>query len=486
MTTIEHVAPAGSGRPADNSGETLLARLGLAFTNWAERWFPDAYVFVALAVAVVAAAALINGASPVSVAKSFGDGFWSLITFTMQMAFVVISGYVVATSPPAAKLIDALAGLPRNGRSAVGFVAAISMLTSLLNWGMSLIFSGLLVRALARRADLRMDYRAAGAAGCLGLGATWALGLSSSAAQLQANPASLPKALLDITGVIPFSQTIFLWQSMTIVAVLFVVSIALALLSSPSGAKAVTAQMIGESLEAAPARLPRPQRPGEWLEYNPLLTLIVVVLAGGWLAEEFATKDPILAISNLNTYNLMFLMLGALLHWRPRSFLNAVAKAVPATTGVLIQFPLYGGIATIMTTAKNAGGQTVADQVAHAFVSLTSTGTFPIVMGLYSAVLGFFIPSAGGKWVIEAPYIMKAANEIGAHLGWTVMVYNIAETLPNFINPFWMLPLLGILGLKSKDLIGYTSVQFFVHFPIIMILAAILMTTFTYHAPILP
>jgi short-chain fatty acids transporter len=24
---------------------------------------------------------------------------------------------------------------------------------------------------------------------------------------------------------------------------------------------------------------------------------------------------------------------------------------------------------------------------------------------------------------------------IGAHLGWTVMVYNIAETLPNFINP---------------------------------------------------
>jgi short-chain fatty acids transporter len=29
-----------------------------------------------------------------------------------------------------------------------------------------------------------------------------------------------------------------------------------------------------------------------------------------------------------------------LLHWRPRSFLNAVAKAVPATSGVLIQFPL--------------------------------------------------------------------------------------------------------------------------------------------------
>ena len=62
MTTIDQAAPTGGGRPghapAEDAGETLLARLGLAFTNWAERWFPDAYVFVALAVAVVAAAAL--------------------------------------------------------------------------------------------------------------------------------------------------------------------------------------------------------------------------------------------------------------------------------------------------------------------------------------------------------------------------------------------------------------------------------------------
>ena len=62
MTTVTNVAPADSGRsgqtPADDSGEGVLARLGLRFTNWAERWFPDAYVFVALAVAVVAAAAL--------------------------------------------------------------------------------------------------------------------------------------------------------------------------------------------------------------------------------------------------------------------------------------------------------------------------------------------------------------------------------------------------------------------------------------------
>ena len=218
MATVSDVASRGPGHsqlPSDER-EGMLARLGLRFTNWAEHWFPDAYVFVCLAVAVVAVAALINGASPVAVAASFGDGFWSLIVFTMQMVMVVVSGYVVATSPPAAKLIDALAGVPRSGRGAVPFVAAVSMASSLLNWGMSLVFSGLLVRALARRGDLKMDYRAAGAAAYLGLGATWALGLSSSAAQLQANAASLPKPLLAITGVIPFAETIFLWQSMVI------------------------------------------------------------------------------------------------------------------------------------------------------------------------------------------------------------------------------------------------------------------------------
>src|SRR5258708_3907717 len=259
MTTIDQAAPTGGGRPAEDTGETLPARLGLALTHWGARWGPDSRGFVALAGAVVAAAALLNGAPAAGVAKSFGEGFWSLITFTMQMAMVVISGYVVATSPPAARLIDALAAMPRSGRSAVGFVAAVSMLASLLNWGMSLIFSGLLVRAMARRTDLRMDYRAAGAAGYLGLGATWALGLSSSAAQLQANAASLPKPLLDITGVIPFSQTIFLWQSMSIVAVFFVGSTVLALFFAPPPPQTRTAHKSGAS--AHPPRPPRPPHP---------------------------------------------------------------------------------------------------------------------------------------------------------------------------------------------------------------------------------
>ena len=192
-------------------------------------------------------------------------------------------------------------------------------------------------------------------------------------------------------------------------------------------------------------------------------------------------------MSGLNTYNFVFLLVGALLHWRPRSLIASFSRAMPSVSGVLLQFPFYGGVAFMLTRVKDPQGQALSDTIANWFVGLAhDSGAFSLIVGIYSAVLGFFIPSAGGKWVVEAPYVMKAASGVGAHLGWTVMVYNIAETLPNFINPFWMLPLLGVLGLRSKDLIGYTSLQFFVHLPIVLSLAALLSYTFTYHPPILP
>jgi short-chain fatty acids transporter len=484
MTTIGTAA--SSPTPAQQQ-EGILVRIAIGFTAWAERWFPDAFIFVAIAVVVVAAAALINGASPLAVSISFGNGFWSLITFTMQMAFVAIGGYVVATSAPAQRLIGWLAGLPKTGTGAVGLVAVVSILASLLNWGLSLILGGLLVVALAGRRELRMDYRAAAAAAYLGLGATWAMGLSSSAAQLQANAASLPKALLPITGVIPFSETIFLWQSIVITAVLLAISVVIAVWSAPGPNTAVTAEAMGiETSREDSIKVTLPKQPGEWLEHSPILTVLLALLAMGWVINEFTRQDWMIAISNLNTYNFMFIMAGLLLHWRPKRFLAAVVKSVPATSGVLIQFPFYGAIAAILTQAKNGAGLTVSDQITHAFVAMSTQHLYPLVIGIYSAILGFFIPSGGGKWLLEAPYVMQAANDLKVHLGWAVQVYNAAEALPNLINPFWMLPLLGVLGLRARDVVGFTFLQLLVHLPVVLFLLWLLAYTLEYHPPVVP
>lgn len=137
----------------------------------------------------------------------------------MQMVMVIIGGYVVATAPVISRFIERLASIPKTPKGAVAFVAFFSMITSLLSWGFSLIFSGLLVRALARRLK-GLDYRAAGAAAYLGLGSIWALGLSSSAALMMATKSTIPPKLFEISGVIPLTQTLFLWQNGVMAAVL--------------------------------------------------------------------------------------------------------------------------------------------------------------------------------------------------------------------------------------------------------------------------
>jgi short-chain fatty acids transporter len=472
------------GEPAKHA--SLLSAIAAGCCAWSERWFPDAFAFAVLAVAAVAVAAVVIGVAPPVVAQNFGSGFWGLIPFTMQMSFIIIGGYVVADSPPVAGLVLRLAALPKTGRGAVALVALFGILVSLIHWGLSLVLASLLARGVAQRSDLRVDYRAAGAAACLGLGSVWALGLSSSAAQLQANPASMPPALLAVTGVIPFGETIFLWQSLLIALILAATSTWVAWKSAPDDAAARTARQMGIETAQRQVILPPRTRPGEWLEYSPLPTLFIALLGLVWLVGEFAAKGVVSAISNLNTYNFMFLMAGLLLQWRPRRFIESVARGIPSIAGVLIQFPFIGAIAAILTGAKNAEGQTLAAMLGHAFTHVAGHSTFAPIIGAYSALLGLFIPSGGGKWIIEAPYVMQAANALHYHLGWVVQIYNAAEALPNLINPFWMLPMLGILGLRARDLIGFTLVQFMINLPLVLFLLWILGTTLVYHPPVFP
>jgi short-chain fatty acids transporter len=357
-------------------------------------------------------------------------------------------------------------------------IALFSMLTSLISWGLSLIFSGLLTRECAHRVK-GMDYRAAGAAGYLGTGAVWALGLSSSAAMLMATKGSIPAPLLAISGLIPLSQTLFLWQSMVTALILIVASVAVAYWSAPSPEKARTAEDYGIQYEAPNRPLEPQSKPGEWLEYSPALTIFIAALLIWYLLDVFRTSPQgALAALDLNTYNLMFITAGLLMHWRPKRFVRAIAECVPATGGVLIQFPFYAVIFGMIV------GTGISDWLAHLFVHITTHNTYGLLVALYSAILGVFVPSGGSKWLIEAPYVLQAANLHHVHLGWVVQIYNAAEALPNLVNPFWMLPLLGILKLKARDLVGYSVLQMILHVPIVFFLCWLFAQYIPYIPPI--
>jgi short-chain fatty acids transporter len=457
--------------------ESILQRVGYKLADWAEKWFPDAYVFAVLAVVVVVAAAFCMGRSPMEVSVDFGKSFWNMIPFTMQMAFVVIGGYIVAAAPPVRRFVGFLAKFPKTPKGAVTYVAFVAMVASLLSWGFSLIFAGMLMRECSKRVA-GVDYRAMGAAGYLGLGSIWALGLSSSAALLMATKGSIPPALLKISGVIPLSDTLFTWQNLVMIIVIIVLSCWICYASTPTADKAKTAEMVGLNYTDPPEEKGKATRPGEVLEHSCILTLIIVALGALYLFDVFSSKGGLAAL-DLNVYNFMFLIVGMLLHWTPRSFLKAAAKAVPMTGGVLMQFPLYAGIFGVMM------GSGLNHVLADFFVAVSNQETLPLVGGLYSAILGLFLPSGGGKWVVEAPYLLQAANDLKTNLAWMVQVYNAAEALPNFINPFWMLPLMGITGVKARDLAGYSVLQLLFHAPVVLLLLWILGLTLPYVPPVM-
>ena len=444
--------------------EGRLARAGVTFSNWSERWFPDPLVFALVGIVVVFCIGIAAGEKPSDLAIQGGKGFWSLIPFTMQMVMIIIGGYVVACTPLVQRAMQKLANVPNSPRQAIALIAVFSELTALLSWGMSPIISGLLVRQLTQRVK-GLDYRAAGAAAYVGGATVWALGISSSAAMLMATPSAIPPKLRAISGLMPLTSTIFLWPSLLMAAVLIVIGIWVAYLSAPVAAKARTAESYGLKWEPFQMELEPRTKPGEWLEYSPLLTVLVAVLLCVYLVDLFRTSPQgALAALDLNTFNLIFLTAGLLLQWRPKRFLRAVTEVIPGTTGVIIQFPLYAMIFGMIV------GTGLSDKAARLLTSISTHNTFALLVALYSATLGVFIPSGGSKWIIEAPYVLQAAIQHRVNLGWVVQIYNASEALPNLINPFFMLPLLGILRLRARDLVGYGLLQLLVQAPVVFFL----------------
>jgi short-chain fatty acids transporter len=475
---------------ADDPPEGVLARVATACTGWAERWIPDAFVFALVATALVIGAAVAGGARPAEVMAAWGGGFWELTTFTMQMALIIITGYVVATTRPVYRVIVALAGLSRTARGAVALVAFFAMASSWLNWGFSLIFSAMLAKEVARRVP-RVDYRALAASSFLGMGSVWAQGLSGSAALQMATRSAMTEGTRTIVagsdpatgaariagGVIPLSSTIFLWQSLISVLIEVAVVTTVVYLYAPAAGRARTAADLGVELGPSPLDAPAPERkgtPGEWLEHAPVLNLLFVAVAALYLAGYFRAAPSLVQAITLNTINLVLLTAGFLLHGTPARLMRAVREATPSVWGVILQFPLYAGIAAVITgTHLNA-------RIAHLFVSVSTAKTFPAIIALYSAVLGVFVPSGGSKWVIEAPYVMRAAHDLRVHLGWMVAVYDLGEAVANLVQPFWMLPILGIFGLRARDVMGYTFVVFIVLLPLVLVLVTVLGATLPY------
>jgi short-chain fatty acids transporter len=161
-----------------------------------------------------------------------------------------------------------------------------------------------------------------------------------------------------------------------------------------------------------------------------------------------------------NYINLVLLAIGIIMHKNFKNFLGAVDNAIVGSSGILIQFPLYFGIMGII----NQSGLTLL--MSNFFINISNEITFPIFTFISAGIVNIFVPSGGGQWAIQGPIIVEAATQLGVSIPKSIMALAYGDQLTNMLQPFWALPLLGITGLKAKDILPYTLILFIVGFSI--------------------
>ena len=130
--------------------------------------------------------------------------------------------------------------------------------------------------------------------------------------------------------------------------------------------------------------------------------------------------------------------------------MTKVENAIGSAAGILLQFPLYFGI---MSLISNSG---LLDELASFFIQISDQSSFPIFTLISAGIINVFVPSGGGQWAVQGPIVIEAAKALNVSISKSVMALAYGDQLTNMLQPFWALPLLGITGLKAKDILPYS------------------------------
>lgn len=425
----------------------MLRIISRPATKLMERWLPDPFIFVIVLTLVAAIAAIVTqGTPPLTLIRMWGDGFWELLSFAMQMLLVLVTGFILASSPPIKKILQRIAGLASGPGSAIILVSLVSLAASWLNWGFGLVVGAIFAKEVAR--VVKVDYRLLVASAYSGF-VIWHGGLSGSIPLTIATPGHFSEAQI---GVISTGQTIFAPWNLAIVVALMVFIPLVNRLMIPLEHEQVLidpAKLADEA--AAPPHNPDPT-PAERLENSRVLMWLIGIPGLIWLVTYFIGGGGL----NLNVVNFLFLFVGIICHGTARSLLAALDEAVRGGAGIVIQFPFYAGIMAIMIQSG------LAATLSEWFVSISTAETLPFWSFISAGIVNIFVPSGGGQWAVQAPVMLPAAEALGADYARVSMGVAWGDAWTNLLQPFWALPMLGIAGLKARDIMGFCVVQLIV------------------------
>jgi short-chain fatty acids transporter len=430
----------------------FLISLASALNRWSSRWIPSSFsIAILLTLITLLLAVFATPNSLLQCLQFWGDGFWELLTFSMQMTLIMVTGYIVVVSPPVTAFLRWFSRLPQSPHGAIALTALGSMLLAWVNWGLGLLGSAMLVRFMARQ-HRDVDYPLLVAVAYFGLGCTWHAGLSASAPILVATPGHFMEKQI---GLIPLSQTIFHPFNLVATFVVLVLMTFLAFILHPRNVqdrRTLPAVTFGDEIGFTTAVPPDERNFANFLDYRYLLNAIIGLMGVYYLANFFITQG--FARMSINTVNLTFLTAGILLHRSPVAVMKAAAESASFIYNIVLQFPFYSGMYGII---KGSG---LSNVIGNAFVQVASPKTLPLIIYWYSGIVNYFVPSGGSKWAVEAPYIAEAAKTLGVGYDKIVLSYAWGDMMTDLLQPFWAIPILSAAGIEFKQILGYEMIAF--------------------------
>jgi short-chain fatty acids transporter len=213
--------------------------------------------------------------------------------------------------------------------------------------------------------------------------------------------------------------------------------------------RVLTPEQVDAIMPTPPEDPPRPDSPAGALDAFRGWVWLAVLLLAYPLGHSIATRG-FGESWTINAYNVVFLALALVLHGRPLSFLRACRAGVDSAWGIIVQFPFYAGIFGLM---QNTG---LGAWLGDLFARFATTGTYPFVVYVYSGLMNLFVPSAGSKWLIEAPFLLPAGESLDVSTVSVLLAYAYGDSTTNLIQPFFAIPILAVTRMRFGDVVGYT------------------------------
>ncbi|MBR9870718.1 MAG: short-chain fatty acid transporter [Gammaproteobacteria bacterium] len=416
----------------------MLERASKPMVSLVEKYLPDPYLFVIiLTLLTFVSAMLFEGHGPMAVVEMWGNSFWNLLTFSMQMLLVLVTGFMMASTPLVRGILNRIASLAKTPGQAIVLVTFIALVASWINWGFGLVVGALFAKALARQ--IRVHYPLLVASAYSGF-IVWHGGLAGSIPLTIATDGHFSASAI---GIIDTSETIFAFFNLAIVVALFIVVPLVNRLMLPAEKDSVYVDP--KLLDDEPDTAVVINRPADHLENSRILAWLIGFSGLAFIFQYFLDNGGL----NLNIVNFMFLFIAIILHQTPKRLLASLNEGVKGGAGIVIQFPFYAGIMGVMTASG------LAASISAGFVSFASAESLPFWSFISAGLVNIFVPSGGGQWAVQAPVMLPVAQELGVEIPRVAMAVAWGDAWTNLLQPFWALPVLAIAGLKAKDIMGY-------------------------------